>query len=688
MEKQGRNGWFSRHKKALAMAFTAVIFGIALIGSVEYYTQVRYAGEVVYERLPSTILFSVIKLYAFSPTVSTGVPTPLCYEAAKWLAPLCTAYWLLRALEAVLRHRLELISRRLGKKNQILVVGYNPESAAFLVNLEEENQTKRREGGDEHLAVLVPDQVLEQEVRLELERERVLVRQPLKAEDAHKGEFAGGWLRDFKEAVLFGSNSPGNFVILKRVLDWAGSQNGASISGRGKIRLAVRCENRILRKVMEDYYDRFPGEKPLELRLFAMAQMAAEDLFAREPLYANCLDRGRAWLKDQQDKGNRPGAAAVLGQVPNPHLLIAGFGSLGQAVFEEALLTGALSFCSQVEGYERLRITIIDRDGEKCRELIQSRYPRIDKICQVEYIAASMDSIQVERGLRRLPPVTYGAVCFQDQTTAVEATEKLRWYLSLYGGLEDGNLKFPARIPIAVRLQSGGTVLRFLMEQEAKETESPCALLDFGGGKRILNRENVVGSRLEEEAKSFHLGYCKIQQMMERQMTEGAQAEEGASPGWDDDARERLWNGLNFEKRESNRAQAKNRPYMARLLELFEPLPPAEEMFRNVGNTDQFLKELKKRDVPDVLAAQEHLRWCNFHYVKGYVGRCRDRKDKGKVRRIQEDGEVYCGKVHNCLIDSWQEMREDSQARNTICYDVCALYGYRGQGDSGTEGKE
>ena len=254
--------------------------------------------------------------------------------------------------------------------------------------------------------------------------------------------------------------------------------------------------------------------------------------------------------------------------------------------------------------------------------------------------------------------------------------------------MEDGNLKFPARIPIAVRLQSGGTVLRFLMEQEAKETESPCALVDFGGGKRILNRENVVGSRLEEEAKSFHLGYCKIQQVMERQMTEGAQAEEGASPGWDDDARERLWNGLNFEKRESNRAQAKNRPYMARLLELFEPLPPAEEMFRNVGNTDQFLKELKERDVPEVLAAQEHLRWCNFHYVKGYVGRCRDRKDKGKVRRIQEEGEVYCGKVHNCLIDSWQEMREDSQARNTICYDVCALYGYRGQGDSGTEGKE
>ena len=124
------------------------------------------------------------------------------------------------------------------------------------------------------------------------------------------------------------------------------------------------------------------------------------------------------------------------------------------------------------------------------------------------------------------------------------------------------------------------------------------------------------------------------------------------------------------------------------MLDPCEARPTAEERFRNGGNTDQFWKWLKERDVTEVLAAQWHLRWCNFHYGKGYVGRCRDRKDKGKVRRIQEDGEVYCGKVHNCLIDSWQEMREDSQARNTICYDVCALYGYRGQGDSGTEGKE
>ena len=149
-------GLIKRHKSLLVMSFTALSFLIALAGSFQYYSQVKYAGEVVYDRLLSTVLFSVLKLYAFSPTVSVGVPTPLCYEIAKWLAPLCTGYWLLRALEAMLRQRMEMISRRFRRKDQILVIGYNEESAQFLSNLGEENLKQRLDKEREQMAVLVP----------------------------------------------------------------------------------------------------------------------------------------------------------------------------------------------------------------------------------------------------------------------------------------------------------------------------------------------------------------------------------------------------------------------------------------------------------------------------------------------------------------------------------------------------
>lgn len=653
--------WFKRHKSLVVMSITALSFLVALVGSFQYYTQVRYVGEVVYDRLLSTVLFSVLKLYAFSPTVSVGVPTPLCYEVAKWLAPLCTGYWLLRALEAMLRQRMEMISRRFRRKDQILVIGYNEESAQFLSNLGEENFKKRLDKEREQMAVLVPRQILEQERKLQLERERVLVKPPLEpGELAEDESFARQCLKNFSEVVLFEADSPGNFTILKHILDRAGEWGEGALGKQGKARWAVRCENRILKRVMENYYDEFPGRKPFELRLFSMAQMAAEELFFREPIFENCLDRVRDWMK-----GQSPGAREIMEQIPNPHLLIAGFGRFGQAVFEEALLCGTLSFCSRVEGYERLRITIIDRQAEKCREMVESRYPRIQKICQVEYIAASIDSIQVERKLRMLPPVTYGAVCFSDQTTGVEAAEKLRWYFDAGFGREGEEDDFPKRIPIAVRMQSNGSVLRFLMQQEGRGGAGRGVLLDFGSGKRILNRSGVIGSRPEEEAKDFHRNYCRIQRRME-----------GAVSGTEGEDREELWNGLNFEQRESNRAQVKNRPYMQELLKILPPLPPVEETFKNVRDTDRFLQELEAGEILDVLAAQEHFRWCSFHYGRGYVGRCQDRRDKGKVRRLMEDGEVYCGKVHNCLIDRWEDMKKDSQARKTISYDVCGIYGY------------
>ena len=64
--------WFKRHKSLVVMSITALSFLIALAAVFKYYSQVKYAGEVVYDRLLSTVLFSVLKLYAFSPTVSVG----------------------------------------------------------------------------------------------------------------------------------------------------------------------------------------------------------------------------------------------------------------------------------------------------------------------------------------------------------------------------------------------------------------------------------------------------------------------------------------------------------------------------------------------------------------------------------------------------------------------------------------
>ena len=79
--------------------FMGVTLFMALIGSYQYYTD--YVPTVVQERLYSTVIYSTLQLYLFSPTVDTGEATPILYEAAKWTAPLCTAYWIFKLLECL-----------------------------------------------------------------------------------------------------------------------------------------------------------------------------------------------------------------------------------------------------------------------------------------------------------------------------------------------------------------------------------------------------------------------------------------------------------------------------------------------------------------------------------------------------------------------------------------------------------
>lgn len=137
---------------------------------------------------------------------------------------------------------------------------------------------------------------------------------------------------------------------------------------------------------------------------------------------------------------------------------------------------------------------------------------------------------------------------------------------------------------------------------------------------------------------------------------------------------EELWGQLNYEKKESNCAQAKCKNYMGELIELFPPLPERDAVLSCGKDLKDILAMLKENPVIDVLAAQEHCRWCMFHYASGYVGYHPDQAQKGKYHRLENQ---YYGKVHNCLIDDWDEMKRNETAGKTILYDVCGIYSYQ-----------
>ncbi len=635
----------AHHAKHLwSVALTALVLLLALAGSYQYYSDPSYVEVVVKDRVWSSAAYSALRLYAFSSEIPPGVETPALYEAAKWLAPLCTAYWLFQLVESFFRRQFLLLRRAFSRKKQLIVFGYHEKSAVFLQNLLAEKKKDRD-------ITLVADGPLAPDVRLTLERAHVLI---LRMDPGEEGDLPPRVLtciRRAAELVLFYQEPTMSLSLLTRLLDAASQADDPFRKREGSVYCAFWCEDWVTQRIVIDYYDSVPGPRPFDLRVFSMPDIAADALMQSHPLYENCLACGR-----KQSEGLP--LEALLERVPMPHVLIVGFGKYGQAVFQRAVLTGILSDRSRVPGYERLQITVVDRDIVRVRELLEGRYPGLHRVCTVNCVEGEAGSLKTIRALAELPMVTYAVICLSSQSSGIDVMERLESLLAAGAG-EEGRLDMD--IPIAVRMKSDDAVIRYC--HRGGPAHKGTVLTAFGTDRKLLTYDRVVLSGLERSAKLFNAVYDRTA----NSISGGGEAEQDPAE---------LWSRLSFEKKDFCRAQAMHAPYVQALLALFPPLPPQDSLLDKAADTDRFLRELAAYPALDALSALEHRRWCACCYTCGYVGPCEDPKEKGKeCWRPGEEGLVF-GKVHPCLEEDWALCRRLDRIRSTIAYDVCSVYTY------------
>ncbi len=634
--------WLARNQKRCWSVFiTALVLVLALIGSYQYYSDPSYAGAVVEERLWSSVFYSALKLYAFSATVETGTRTPFFYELARWLAPFCTAYWVLQLMESFFRHHLCALRHLLSRKERLLIFGYQEKSGVFLQNLLAE---KRRN------ITLVVEKPLDKELRLSLEREHVLIRRMDLTEDGGRQlsqDLGRLHLKRTAEVVLFHEEPERNLELLTCLLKAVDLEKGPEWDRLdGRIYCAVWCEDRVMQKLILDYYAAAAGRKPFDLHLFNMSEIAADALLEEHPVYENCL----SWAKERRADGTD-----FLTRIPLPHVLIVGFGPYGQAVLERTLLTGLISDRSVVPGYERLRITIVDKDIKSCRDYLETHYPAIDRVCALKCIEGDAGSARVIRALSALPRITYAVICLARENSGINIMDRLQSYLEADAPGEREGRGLEVKIPIAIRMKNDDAVIRYCYERRKTAPGGPLVAA-FGTDRKILTYDHLIKSRLEEAAKRFNAVYQEIAGDLD-----GNAAGAGAQA---------LWNQLSFEHKDSSRAQALNVPYVQALLKELPPLPPRAEILRKDARA--LLNRLDSHPVLESLAAWEHRRWCCFCYAYGYAGFCEDPREKGKERWL---GGVF-GRVHPCLVEDWDKCRQIEYIRDTIIYDVCAIYAY------------
>jgi voltage-gated potassium channel Kch len=250
--------------------------------------------------------------------------------------------------------------------------------------------------------------------------------------------------------------------------------------------------------------------KDCTTRIIRINDLAARLLFRDHP-----LDRARI----------TPNDPTVV------HLIIAGFGAMGESVALQAARIGHFA------NGKKLRITAIDRDAVRKGKLLLQTMPGLSECCDIEFIDRDIDTAEFGEFVRdrisqpgSLPFLTF---CLNDNTTSVSYALRLRRIVA------------DTTMPIHVRL-SDDSGLGVLLDDAGPRQVN---IHGFGMVDHTCTQGMIENEELDKLARTIHEGYCR------ERMAEGVSPNDSALLPWDK---------LESTLRESNRQQADHIPFKLR----------------------------------------------------------------------------------------------------------------------------
>jgi hypothetical protein len=262
------------------------------------------------------------------------------------------------------------------------------------------------------------------------------------------------------------------------------------------------------------------------------------------------------------------------------HLVIIGFGKMGQAVALQAAKTGHYA------NGKRLRLTIVDRQAGDRQRGFLARYPQFGRACDVQFIESDFESGEVFRQLREWggAPETLSsvAVCLDDDSAS------LRCALALAAQVEG------TTVPVFVRMEEEAG-LASLLKCRHESTQLLCNVHSFGQIDLAAALSRWIHPWQDELAKATH-------ERFRRQ-----RAAEGRPPS---DSSMRDWSDLDEGLKDSNRQFADHIPVKLRAIRcLLADAPPRD----GAEAVTRFSTE-----EAHVLARMEHARWNAERFLAGW----------------------------------------------------------------------
>ncbi len=547
-----------------------------------YYSQENLTADTY--RLVLESLYSAIRLFSIESDISSISDMTVMFQFVRWLAVFAVGLTLIKAVEVAFYQRFARWSMLIFG-NHYIICGLNE----FSFELISELLSKR-----EKVIVIERDEN-NQYVKQLLEKNALVVI----GDAASKLMLSKAGLRKSKCLIIYDTEDAVNVEVTICANDILSS------SGNGKlVRFAekltkyleekqLKCYVHIINKEYEKVFEQVFGrekqidDKKLDIRFFNIYQNSARALFERHPIYES-ISMKELW----EEHGKAP------------HILVIGFGHMGQNIVLQAARLGHFPYEKQV------KITVIDKNIKSKQEVFLLNYPYISNACQIDYVEYDIQQkCFYDEYLGKTNEYDYVINCIDnDQMTFISSIHIINRY---------------NRVPIAIRM-SGNTNLSAWIEDNREDFKN---VFTFGNISELSGIKSIIDEKINDLAKAIHDNY---------------------NDGLEDGEVKHQWNELDIFSKGSNYAQA---DHIRTVLNLVGLTIKTEEALQDEDHVINSFKEYLSVIEPklDELSSIEHSRWMAFHYIEGWTVQDKSLR-KDTVR-----------KKHPCLV-KWADLDQVSAA--------------------------
>ncbi len=623
-------------------------FAVSVLEGVLYYSDAQVFFRIL------LIFDNSISTFTFTPDISLEEALEFMdlhnsflynvvgylYGVAVFSAPYCTIAVAYKALENVLRF--VFIFHRGKTSQKVIIFGYNESTKSLIKNYSFEKNKK--------VSVhIVSNAEFDSSERYELIKKGYVLHNfdILKAEgeDIH-------YLLKKAEAdsadniIIFNDNSVENFSLL---------QVFSLIKGDGRFvlkagaKITCRCEDDSIRELIADYYNIGKNESCYDLEIVSIPELQVRKMFDEFPLHSYYLNTDTK-LDDW-----------------NVHLLIMGFGSIGQQTLLQAMNLGVVSKRNSIV------VDVYDIDIESKMEIFTNRFSsdtfymdqgtiRIKNTSADGTFIVNCHNLNIKyrefieqvRLENSRNPYTYSVIAIDDINGGVNCAMRLANIFD-----EDGK----AGTPIILRMDNDRILAKYISANN--RTFSNVQLMyDMNG---VISLELILNKEINIMAKEFHYFYSAIQ-IIGKDETPWKSEE---------NSMEEFWNHTSMFKRDSSKALAAHESVKQVIFERLERelnIDVDEQINSEIGengslveyngkiwrlmtNEDDFIKALMNDKFAGFIADLEHRRWCYFVASQGWR--------YGSVRNDDK-------KTHTCL-QPIGKLLQGEKTKTTYKYDIMSL---------------